>query len=147
MQWRIFAIGKPKLPYAKAGIEEYAGRLKHCGGFQLEYLKAGTRESESAVLLERSAGMRRVVLDERGAQVDSRALAARVTNWESQGNSKGVALLIGGADGHTEALRQSADWVWSLTPLTLQHELALVVVLEQLYRAYSIKSGSPYHRD
>ena len=116
MQWRIFAIGKPKLPYAKAGIEEYAGRLKHCGGFQLEYLKAGTRESESAVLLERSAGMRRVVMDERGAQVDSRALASRVTCWENQGSCKGVALLIGGADGHTEALRQSADWVWSLTP-------------------------------
>jgi 23S rRNA (pseudouridine1915-N3)-methyltransferase len=147
MQWRIFAIGKPKLPYAKAGIEEYASRLRQCGGFQIDYLKSGTRESESALLLERSAGMRRVVLDERGAQVNSRALATRVTGWENQGSSKGIALLIGGADGHTEALRQSADWVWSLTSLTLQHELALVVVLEQLYRAYSIKSGSPYHRD
>jgi 23S rRNA (pseudouridine1915-N3)-methyltransferase len=147
MQWRIFAIGKPKLSYAKAGIAEYADRLRHCGGLQLEYLKAGTRETESAALLERSAGMRRVVLDERGGLVDSRALAARVTSWENQGNSKGVALLIGGADGHTEALRQNADWLWSLTPLTLQHELALVVVLEQLYRAYSIKNGSPYHRD
>jgi 23S rRNA (pseudouridine1915-N3)-methyltransferase len=147
MQWRLFCIGKPRLSYAKAGIEEYADRLKHCGAFQIEYLKAGTRESESAVLLERSAGMRRVVLDERGTLLDSRTFAAHVTSWENQPNGKGVALLIGGADGHTEALRQSADWVWSLTPLTLQHELALVVVLEQLYRAYSIKKGSPYHRD
>jgi 23S rRNA (pseudouridine1915-N3)-methyltransferase len=147
MQWRILAIGKPKLPYAKAGIEEYAGRLRHCGAFQIEYLKAGTRESESTSLLERSTGWRRVVLDERGAQLGSRALADRVTVWEHQNQGKGTALLIGGADGHTETLRQNADWVWSLTPLTLQHELALVVLLEQLYRAYSIKSGSPYHRD
>jgi 23S rRNA (pseudouridine1915-N3)-methyltransferase len=79
--------------------------------------------------------------------VDSRSLAERVTSWENQGATKGVALLVGGADGHTEMLRRNADWTWSLTPLTLQHELALVVVLEQLYRAYSIKSGSPYHRD
>jgi 23S rRNA (pseudouridine1915-N3)-methyltransferase len=147
MQWRILAIGKPRLPYAKAGIEEYSRRLHHCGAFQFEYLKAGTRESESAALLERSTGWRRVVVDERGAQIGSRALAERVTGWEVQSQGKGIALLIGGADGHTETLRQSADWIWSLTPLTLQHELALVVVLEQLYRAYSIKNGSPYHRD
>ncbi len=147
MQWRILAIGKPRLLYARAGIEEYSGRLRHCGAFQIEYLKSGTRETESATLLERSSGWRRVVLDERGAQIGSRALADRVTEWELHGHGRGIALLIGGADGHTETLRQSADWIWSLTPLTLQHELALVVVLEQLYRAYSIKSGSPYHRD
>lgn len=147
MQWRILAIGKPRLPYARAGVEEYAGRLRHCGAFQIEYLKAGTRESESALLLERSVGWRRVVLDERGAQIGSRGLVDRVSTWEHQSQGKGTALLIGGADGHTETLRQSADWIWSLTPLTLQHELALVVLLEQLYRAYSIKSGSPYHRD
>ena len=58
-----------------------------------------------------------------------------------------IALLIGGADGHTAEVRQAADWVWSLSQLTLQHELALVVLLEQLYRAYTIKAGTPYHRD
>ena len=147
MQWRILAIGKPKLSYAKAGVEEYVSRLRHCGNFQVEYLKSGTRESEGDALLDRSTGWRRVVLDERGAQLGSRALADRVTAWEHQSQGKGTALLIGGAEGHAEHVRQSADWVWSLTPLTLQHELALLVVLEQLYRAYSIKSGSPYHRD
>jgi 23S rRNA (pseudouridine1915-N3)-methyltransferase len=147
MQWRVFAIGKPKLSYARAGIEEYAGRLRHCGNLQIEYLKSGTRESESAALLERSSGWRRVVLDERGSQVGSRALADRVIAWEHQNQGKGTAFLIGGADGHTDELRRSAEWVWSLTLLTLQHELALLVTLEQLYRAHSIKSGFPYHRD
>jgi 23S rRNA (pseudouridine1915-N3)-methyltransferase len=60
---------------------------------------------------------------------------------------KSVALLIGGADGHGPELRSRADWVWSLGRLTFQHELALVLVVEQLYRAYAIKGGLPYHRD
>ena len=56
-------------------------------------------------------------------------------------------FLIGGADGHTEALRACADFRWSLSPLTLQHEFALVLVLEQLYRARTLNAGLPYHRD
>jgi 23S rRNA (pseudouridine1915-N3)-methyltransferase len=90
--------------------------------------------------------MLRVVLDERGAEVSSRDLAHKITAWEMQG-PRDFALLVGGADGHTEALRQAAGWTWSLSRLTLQHELALVVALEQLYRAYTIKAGLPYHRD
>jgi 23S rRNA (pseudouridine1915-N3)-methyltransferase len=147
MQLKIFAIGKPKLAFAKAGIEEYAGRLRPWTSFQLDYLKSGSRESESKALLERSEGLFRIVLDERGEQVTSRALAGRLSSWEQSGTVKGVAVLIGGADGHTEELRGSADWLWSLSKLTLQHEMALLLVLEQLYRAYTIKAGTPYHRD
>jgi 23S rRNA (pseudouridine1915-N3)-methyltransferase len=73
-------------------------------------------------------------------------LATRLNQWE-QRSLKGVAVLLGGADGHTEELRASADWVWSLSQLTLQHELATVVALEQIYRAYTLKAGLPYHRD
>lgn len=147
MQWRVLAIGRPKLSYAKLGIEEYADRLKPTINLQLDYLKVGTRQTESAALLERSEGMLRVVLDERGEQLTSRAFAAKITSWENMGAVKSVALLIGGADGHTEELKQSARWLWSLGPLTLQHELALLVALEQVYRAYTIKAGTPYHRD
>ena len=146
MRWHIIAIGKPKLEYARLGIGEYAGRLKPFAPVTLHYLKAASREAESAALLERSKGMLRVVLDERGAQVPSRELAHRMSAWEMQG-PRDFALLVGGADGHSEELRQAAGWLWSLSPLTLQHELALVVALEQLYRAYTIKAGLPYHRD
>jgi 23S rRNA (pseudouridine1915-N3)-methyltransferase len=59
---------------------------------------------------------------------------------------KRVAFLIGGADGHEPATRAAADAVWALGRLTLQHELALVVLLEQLYRIQTIKRGEPYHR-
>ncbi len=142
----ILTIGKPKLAYARAGVDEYLSRMGPWGGVKWETLKAGTREQESTTLLARSEGLLRVVLDERGTAVTSRALAKRISEWELRG-VKGVAFLIGGADGHTDELRQRADWLWSLTSLTLQHELALVVLTEQLYRARSILAGLPYHRD
>ena len=146
MNWTIFVIGKPKLTFVRAGVEEYAARLRGFSNVNLEVLKAGSRESESGLLVQRSEGMFRIVLDERGQQITSRALAGKIDCWE-QTNLKHAAILIGGADGHTDALCQVADWTWSLSSLTLQHELALVVLYEQIYRAYSIKAGLPYHRD
>lgn len=142
----ILTIGKPKLAYAKAGVDEYLSRMGQWGGVRWEQVKSGTREQESAALLARSEGMLRVVLDERGEGITSRALAQRLSQWELR-SVKGIAFLIGGADGHTDELRRRADWIWSLTKLTLQHELALVVLCEQLYRARSILAGLPYHRD
>ena len=146
MNWHVFAIGKPKLGFARAGVEEYDRRLRAFAPVTLEYLKASTREAESALLLQRSEGMLRIVLDERGAELTSSAFAEKVSGWE-QKSVKSAAILIGGADGHTEALRDAAGWIWALSKLTLQHELALVVLYEQLYRAYTIKAGLPYHRE
>jgi 23S rRNA (pseudouridine1915-N3)-methyltransferase len=146
MHWNLFVIGKPKLAFARAGVEEYAKRLRPFAPVTLDCLKASGREAESALLLQRSRGMLRIAMDERGEELTSRALADRVTAWEREG-IKQAAILIGGADGHTEELRAGADWTWSLSRLTLQHELALVVLYEQLYRAYSLKAGLPYHRD
>jgi 23S rRNA (pseudouridine1915-N3)-methyltransferase len=146
MRWHLFVIGKPKLGFAKLGVEEYAARLKPFAPVKIEYLKGASRQAESLALLERSKGMFRVVLDERGVEIGSRALAGRISDWERHAK-RDIALLIGGADGHTDEVRPAAGWVWSLSQLTLQHELALVLVLEQLYRAYTIKAGTPYHRD
>ena len=144
MQWHVFAIGKPKLGFARDGIDEYAKRLRPLAGVTVEYLKPASGEEESAALLRRSEGMCRVALDERGRQWTSRELAGQVGQWE-QARIKSVALLIGGADGHSDQLRAKADWLWALGRLTFQHELALVLVMEQIYRAYTIKAGLPYH--
>jgi 23S rRNA (pseudouridine1915-N3)-methyltransferase len=146
MRWNIFAIGKPKLDFARLGIEDYAARLKPFASVRIDYLKSTSQAGESLALLERSKTMWRIVLDERGEHVTSREIAKRIATWEQHG-PRDFALLIGGADGHTDELRQAANWTWSLSKLTLQHELALVLVLEQLYRAYTIKAGLPYHRD
>ncbi len=146
MHWHVFAIGKPKLGFARDGVAEYAKRLRPLAPVTIEYLKPAAGEEESAALLRRCEGMLRVALDERGEQLTSRDVAARIGQWE-QDRVKSVALLLGGAEGHSAELRAQADYVWSLSRLTFQHELALVLVLEQLYRAYTIKSGLPYHRE
>lgn len=147
MRLRVLAIGKPKLAFAKNGVEEYLGRINPFTSVQLDFLKSGTRETESEALHSKSHGMFRVLLDEHGEEVSSRGLADRLTAWERAPGIKEVAFLIGGADGHAESLKSGAAWKWSLSRLTLQHEMALVLVLEQIYRAYTIKNGGPYHRD
>ena len=145
MRWHVITIGKPKLEYARLGMEEYLGRLRPFVPTTIEFVKTPVLET-SGTLLERSKSMFRVILDERGEEICSRSLAKKITHWEMQG-PRDYALLIGGADGHAEELRRAGGWIWSLGKMTLQHELALVVALEQLYRAYTIKAGLPYHRD
>ena len=147
MQIRVIVAGKPALAYAKAGVEEYLKRLARGGGHEMVVIKAGNREEVSERLLERSQGCYRVALDERGESLTTRGFAAKLESLEMRGDVKTVAFLIGAADGHTETLRKACDLVIALSPFTLQHELALLVVLEQLYRVASLKSGSPYHRD
>lgn len=147
MRLLILAAGKPALGYAKEGIDEYLKRLKHHGQVGLELVKAGSSEEVSKRLLEKSEGMFRVVMDERGERLTTAELAKRFGQLELRGDIKSVAFLIGASDGHTNDLRAKADLLLSLSSLTLQHELALVVLLEQLYRVASMKAGSPYHRE
>ena len=143
MKIRILAIGKPKLRYAADGIAEFQKRLQRACKVEIEYLK--DRE-ESRQLLERSAGTYRIAMDERGEGLTTDRFVKRINTLEQRGDVKTVSFLIGGSDGHSEELRQQCDALLALSPLTLQHELALVVLLEQIYRAYSIKRGEPYHR-
>jgi 23S rRNA (pseudouridine1915-N3)-methyltransferase len=147
MQIRIIVAGKPALAYARLGVEEYLKRLARHGAYELVVIKAGASGDVSARLLERSAGCFRVALDERGEAVDTRRFASKMSALADRGDVKTLAFLIGSADGHTPELRAACDWVLTLSPMTLQHELALVVLLEQLYRAASLRAGAPYHRD
>ncbi len=143
MKYRLLAIGKPKLPYASDGVREYARRLKRYASLEIEFLK---ERHGSRALLERSEGSHRIVLDERGEQLSTDGVVEHLNRLENRGDIKSVSFLIGGAAGHEPAVREACDEVWSLSPLTLQHELALVVLLEQLYRAFTVKRGEPYHR-
>ncbi len=147
MQIRIIVAGKPALAYAKAGVDDYTKRLSRFGGYELIVVKAGDRDEVSERLLERSQGCFRIALDERGECLTTRKFAERFDALEMRGDVKSVAFLIGAADGHNETLRAKCDLILTLSPFTLQHELALLVLFEQLYRVASLKSGSPYHRD
>lgn len=146
MRIRILAAGKPALAYAKSGIDEYLKRLGRYGNHELEFVKAGDSASVSTTLLDRSAGSFRIALDERGEALPTQVWADKFAALEMRGDVKTLTFLIGASDGHTETLRHSSDAVWSLSKLTLQHELALLVLLEQLYRVATLRKGEPYHR-
>ena len=147
MHVRIIVAGKPALAYAKAGTEEYLKRLARFGSFERLTVKAGARDEVSERLLGKSGGSYRIALDERGETLGTRQFQQRLETLESRGDVKAVSFLIGAADGHNDHLRASCDLLVAVSPFTLQHELALVILLEQLYRVASLKAGMPYHRD
>lgn len=147
MNVRVIVAGKPALAYAKAGVEDYLKRLSRFGSYELDIVKAGSKDEVSTRLLERSAGTFRIVLDERGEALTTRKFASKLETLENRGDVKTVSFLIGAADGHNDLMRSSADLLICVSPFTLQHELALVILLEQLYRVASLKAGMPYHRD
>jgi 23S rRNA (pseudouridine1915-N3)-methyltransferase len=146
MNHEIIVAGKPALKYAKDGTAEYLKRLTRYGNYKLTHIKDGTSEDVSKRLFDASKGTVRIVMDERGVTPTTQELVKLYNKWEMRGFKK-VSFLIGASDGHTQKLRDEADFVLSLSSLTLMHELALVVLLEQIYRVATIKRGEPYHRD
>ena len=147
MNVRVIVAGKPALAYAKAGVEEYLKRLGRFGSHELVVVKAGDSATVSQRLLERSDGCHRIALDERGEMLPTLKFHQRMQMLAMRGDVKTVAFLIGAADGHTAELRDACDGLLAVSPMTLQHELALLVLLEQLYRVAAIQTGSPYHRE
>jgi 23S rRNA (pseudouridine1915-N3)-methyltransferase len=144
LTWKIIAAGKPALDFAKIGIEDYLGRLRVFAKVECHFIKTSPHLHER--MLELSDGCHRVLLDERGKTFASRSFSAEIQKLRNRSVSR-LALLIGGSDGWDEVTRSRADLLWSLGPQTLQHELALLVALEQVYRAETILAGTPYHRD
>jgi 23S rRNA (pseudouridine1915-N3)-methyltransferase len=137
---RILAVGKVRKGWLVEGVDTY---LKRLPGLQVLELRDGgmAREAE-AIRAALRPDEQLVVLTEEGQGFDSVAFAARLQGSGSQR----LAFVIGGADGLDPALKASASWQLSLSPLTFPHELARLLLLEQLYRAQSIQQGGPYHR-
>lgn len=103
------------------------------------------QEAEAVRILEAAGKDLLIVLDERGNEVTTTQLAQRMETW--LGCGRDVSLVIGGADGLHSALKQKADWLWSLSKLTLPHGMVRIVLAEQLYRAWSVIQNHPYHRE
>ncbi len=146
MDIRIIAAAKPSISYARDGVRFFEERLKPLGKVELRYVKAGGSAEVSERLLQASEGCLRIAMDERGTNWTTREFERQVRSWQLH-SVKHVAFLIGAADGHTQALRDACDFVLCLGRHTMQHELALVVLLEQIYRIHTLLAGSPYHRD
>ncbi len=151
MRYRVICVGKVKSDFLKSGTRRYLELLTRLAPSELVEVKESRaqdlarRQAEDAKELLAAADGYVVALDERGAAHTSLALAAAITRLETGGVSR-ISLLIGGADGHAEEVRARADASWQLSSLTLPHELALLVLLEQLYRVETIRAGHPYHR-
>jgi len=145
MRYRLLTIGKLKRGFYQVGCQHYLERLQAYAKVELiEVKEAKGIEQESAALLAAAQGYV-VALDEAGEPLSTQQLAAKLTGLELRGISL-LSLLIGGANGHSQALRRQVDALWSLSPLTLPHELARLVILEQLYRVETLRAGHPYHR-
>jgi 23S rRNA (pseudouridine1915-N3)-methyltransferase len=155
MKLVVAAVGQRQPAWADAAVAEFAKRFPPELKLEIKAVKAEPRASKTAaqamaaeaerVQAALPRGARRIALDERGARLTTAALAARIEAWRREGRD--VAFLIGGPDGLDAALRQVADETWRLSDLTLPHALARVLLVEALYRAWTVTTGHPYHRE
>lgn len=151
MRYRVVAVGRLTEPFYRAGCDHYLKRLKPFAPTELIEVRRGrggdadVKREEGASLLTAAEGFT-VALDEGGRAFSTAALAKHVSELELTGESR-VSLLIGGASGHDQETLEAADMLLSLSPLTLPHELARLLLLEQLYRIETLRAGHPYHRE
>ena len=156
MHIHILAVGQKMPTWVSNGYDEFVKRLPKEFTPLLKEIPPGRRtknsdlkraiEEESERILQALPKDCLVVaLDERGKSWSTRQLAEQMSDWTSAGRD--VALIVGGADGLSDMVKQRADLTWSLSALTLPHALVRVVLAEQLYRAWSLITNHPYHRD
>ena len=148
-------LGKTKESCLEQGIRDYAERLRRYLPLDIKVLKCGHGRNDSdQVIMAREANLLlnqaassslTVALDPAGRQFSSEELAALLDSWEQQ-SLQTVCFLIGGHLGLDERVRQQADLLCSLSRLTFTHEMSRLILLEQLYRASSIRAGHKYHK-
>jgi len=155
MKLVIVAVGQRMPDWAQTACDDYAKRFPPDLRVEVRPVKAEPRAGkarEALMAAERTRieaalpkGARRVVLDERGTALATQALAVQLVRWQQGGDD--VAFIIGGPDGLDPGLREQAHQSLRLSDLTLPHAMVRVLLLEQLYRAWSINANHPYHRE
>lgn len=156
MKLHLISVGQRLPDWAADACSDYLKRFPRSQPIVLHEIKAeprtGNRTAQQIMDLEAArieaaipAGARRVMLDERGTDLTTIALSKKLECW--QGEALDVALIIGGADGISPALKSTAHEMIRLSSLTLPHAMARVLLTEQLYRAITVLAGHPYHRE
>ena len=139
--YKIIAIGKIRKKWIQEGIEMY---LKRLPGLEVREIKDSTQLKEEHTIKEIiSKNEFLVTLNENGQSFTSKQLATKLLNSHNQN----ITFVIGGASGLTSSLNNLASWQLSLSPLTFPHEIARLLLIEQLYRARTITQGGPYHKE
>jgi len=143
MKMHIITIGKPKLHYANMGWNEYMLRLIKFHKVRVTHL-ADKYADDAAKILETAGDSYKIGLIIEGDLLDSPHLARLLKKVEIK--AKSVSFIVGGPEGLPKKVRDACDYQWSLSPLTFPHDLAMVILLEALYRASTINAGIPYHK-
>lgn len=143
MKIHLITVGEPKLAYAKSGWEEYLKRLKHYHTLRVTHL-ADKFAYDPTHLLEAMGSAYKVALVIDGKQFTSPELSSFLDKRSMDGRE--VCFIIGGPEGLPQEVIDQADLQWGLARLTFPHDLAMVVLLEALYRASTISAGIPYHK-
>ncbi len=153
MHFRILAVGDRQPAWVDDAVDNYVSRLPQAWRFRVDTLSTAKRgkaadnrgrNTEGEAILARTSDDFLVLLDERGRALSSTDLAGKLEDWQRDGRN--LCFVIGGPDGVSADVRTRADFTWSLSSLTLPHGLARILVAEQLYRAWSLNAGHPYHR-
>jgi len=155
MRHHLLFLGREKESFLAAGIGEYAARLRHYAEVEITLLKEKPKANENEAALTARQGEQLlaairpgafvVALDGSGQALSSLELAALVSRWEAHG-VKTVSYLLGGPLGLAANVLARADFRLSLSKMTFTHDMARLILLEQLYRAYTIKAGEKYHK-
>ena len=154
MRLDLVAVGRRAPDWISTGVDEFATRMPRHLPLAVRAVNAGdarrsgdvarARGQEADALLGAAGDARLIALDERGRSWRTRDLAHYLDDAMQEGRD--LAFLIGGADGLHPRCLEAAERQWSLSALTLPHMLVRVIVAEQLYRAWTLLSGHPYHR-
>lgn len=150
MKFRFIWIGKTRNANIRALVDDYLKRLSRFVKFEITELKEsatheGSREEGKRIIAAFRDDALIILLDVAGREWSSHELAAEIEHWQ-QHSQKEIVFIIGGQDGVSEDVIERADIRWSLSRLTFTHEMARVVLAEQLYRAYTIIHGLPYQK-
>ena len=155
MRLEVLLLNKTKESYLQQGVADYLHRLQRYGSIELVEIRVKNLSSKSdaeikaqeSVLLDRRAteGSYRIALDSGGQQFSSVKFAALLTELENRA-VKSVSFIIGGPLGLAEEQLRRADQVLSLSHMTFTHDMTRLILLEQIYRAYTIKAGTSYHK-
>lgn len=156
MKLQLIAVGTKMPDWIQQGFSDYLRRFPKDMPLELVEIPAGKRGKNADIrrILEKEGeqmlaavnkGNRIVILDIPGAKWDTPQLAIQLERWKTDGRD--VSLLIGGPEGLAPACKFASEQSWSLSPLTMPHPLVRIVVAESLYRAWSITTNHPYHRE
>ena len=159
MKLRIISVGHKMPAWVTTACAEYTKRMPREASLEIIEIKPEKRAAgnsteniqliEAKRILEATGRDYIVALDERGQQPTTLELAEKFKTWLDGSTTQGrdIALVIGGADGLHASVKQQANWLWSLSKLTMPHALVRVMLAEQLYRAMTVIQNHPYHRE